>query len=137
MIQNKIYRVNAVDAKKIVQETRSETILHLVELDGKEIQSWDDYYKEVEMGFQFPTISINYDAYHDWITDLDWIGKEGYVLIIYDYNSFLEQDSSLKKLIMEDFADSILPWWQGDVESSVVNCVVGGKAKPFNVYLVD
>ena len=65
--------------------------------------------------------------------DLEWLGKDEYALIIYNYENFLEQDLSLKKVIMDDFAESIMPWWQDEVET----CVVGGKAKPFNVYIVD
>ncbi|MDR0197904.1 MAG: barstar family protein [Oscillospiraceae bacterium] len=136
-MQNKIHHVNALEAAEIAQKTRDSGNLHLVEIQGKKIQSWEDFYQKMEEGFRFPTISVNYNAYLDWIEDLDWLGKDGYVLIIHDYKNFLEQDLLLKDRIMEGFADMILPWWQGDDEDSVVHCVVGGEAKPFNVYLVD
>jgi len=137
MIQNKIHRVNALDAAKIAQETRNSDCLLLLELCGKEIQSWANYINKLNEVVNFPTSCLNsaygVNRYHDWIRDLDWLGKDGYVLIIYDYKAFLEQEPSLKKEIIEDFTHLILSWWQEEV----VNCVVGGKAKPFNVYLVD
>jgi hypothetical protein len=137
-MQNKIHYVNALEAAEIAQKTRDSGNLHLVEIQGKKIQSWEDYIIKIENLFRFPTTCIdNMDRYEDWITDLDWLEKDGYVLIIHNYKNFLEQDLLLKDIIMEGFADMILPWWQGDDEDSVVHCVVGGEAKPFNVYLVD
>jgi len=66
------------------------------------------------------------------MTDLDWLGKKSYILIIHDYSKFLMQDLECKKMIMEIFNDEILPWWQKNIEKYVIN----GKSKPFNVYLV-
>ena len=144
MIQNKIHYVSIEEAAKIAQETRNTPGLHLAEIQGETIQSWEDYIEKIEDVFKFPTKCGDYmDRYYDWITDLSWIwepdfsNEGGCVLIIYNYKHFLEQDQVLKKKIMDGLSDEVLPWWQGDVENSVVNCVVGGKAKPFNIYLVD
>jgi hypothetical protein len=65
--------------------------------------------------------------------DLEWLNKKGYVLIIYNYKNFLNQVFSYRPTIVNGFAELILPWWQKEVEY----CVVGGKTKTFNVYLVD
>jgi hypothetical protein len=98
MIQNKIYNINVEDVDKIVQEANASNNLHLAEVQGKEIQSWKDYIKKIENIFKFPTsCTNNIDRYLDWIRDLDWLKKDSYILIIYDYKSFLEQDLSLKK----------------------------------------
>lgn len=134
MVQNQILRVSVKEVKEIIQELKISANLHIVELQGKGIQSWEDYITEVEKAFEFPTTCIDSpDRYLDWIRDLDWLNKEGYVLVIYDYNIFLENEPALKKDMIRLFTDIILPWWQEDVEK----CVVEGKAKPFNVYLVD
>jgi len=134
VIKNKIYHITAADADRIVQETNSSTNLHLVELQGEEIQSWEDYIVEIESAFKFPTSCINnMNGYNDWIRDLSWLGKDGYVLIIHNFKDFLNQDLMLKYIVLGRYADLILPWWEKDVE----RCVVEGKAKSFNVYLVD
>jgi len=134
MLQNKIHHVDAIEASKIIQEAWSSTSLHLVELQGKEIQSWVDYISRIENAFKFPTKCEDImDRYFDWIRDLEWLGKDGYVLIIHDFKSFLKLDLPLKKMIIDDYAEIILPWWQEDVEKYVGN----GKAKPFNIYLID
>ena len=78
-------------------------------------------------------LSRSLASYNDWMKDLDWFGKDSYILIIRNYKSFLANDLPLKEMIMEGFRDYILPWWQEDVEKYVVE----GKAKPFNIYLVD
>ena len=65
--------------------------------------------------------------------DLDWLNADGYVFIIKNFENFMENDISKKEKIMYYFEDEILPWWEEEVE----RCVLGGKAKPFNLYLVD
>ena len=134
MIQNKIYHVSVDDVIKIVQEAKNSDNSHIVEISGAEIQSWEDYICKIEEAFSFPTPwTRTIDSYDDWMRDLDWLGKDSYILVIHDYKNFLGQDLSLKKTIMEGFSDLILPWWQNEVEI----CAVGDKAKPFNIYLVD
>ena len=134
MIENKIHAVDSDSVAKIVQKAKISTNTYLVEIQGKEIQSWKDYIAEIEEKFEFPTSCISsIDRYLDWIRDLGWLKKDSYVLVIYDYKNFLEQDISLKKMIMEDFGDCILPWWQEEVKI----CVAGGKEKAFNVYIVE
>ena len=137
MIQNGIYRIDTSEAVKIAQKAGNSGDMLLLELQGKEIQSWEDYINVLDEVIRFPTSCLVWgygvNRYHDWMRDLDWLEKEGYVIIIHDYGRFLEREPVVKKQIMDDFSDLILPWWQADVE----NCVVEGKAKPFNVYLVD
>jgi hypothetical protein len=65
--------------------------------------------------------------------DLSWLRKEEYILIIHDFHDFLKNDLHLREIIVEDINDTILPFWEHEVE----HCVVEGKAKPFNVYFVD
>jgi len=134
MIQNKIYHITAMEADKIVQETNESANLHLVELQGEEIQSWEDYMSKIESAFEFPTSCIdNVNRYNNWLRDLSWLGKDGYVLIIRDFKDFLNQDLILKYKTIGRYADTVLPWWGENIEKYIID----GKAKPFNVYLVD
>ncbi|KQL34056.1 hypothetical protein AN960_20570 [Bacillus sp. FJAT-25509] len=73
------------------------------------------------------------DRYLDWIRDLDWIEKDSFAIVIYNYNDFLNTELELKDIIINTFKDTILPFWEEEVERVVVE----GKAKSFKVYLVE
>ncbi len=105
---------------------------HLVELEGKLINNLDEYISAIKDGFRFPYCRTM-AGYMDWITDLSWLEKDAYILVIKNYNEFMKNDLNLKEKIILGFKNRILPWWQGEVEKYVVE----GKAKPFMVYLVD
>ena len=133
MIKNRVHNIDVDKLDRVRQEARAVSA-HLVELQGKDIQSWDNYLDRIEVAFQFPNEwRVNISGYCDWMKDLDWLCKESYVLIIHNYTEFLMQNLECKELIMEIFNDEILPWWQIDVEKYVAYW----KPKPFNVYLVD
>lgn len=107
---------------------------YVVEIDGKSVGSWEDYITKIEKAFDFPTSCLDtVDGYLDWIRDLSWIGKESYKLVIHDYNYFLAKEPKLKASIMNDFNEIILPFWQDEVQSTVI----GGEPNSFDVYLVE
>ncbi|MBC1457957.1 barstar family protein [Listeria newyorkensis] len=132
-MNNSIYTTsddNVNDLKK--KWSRSDT--YVVEIDGKSVGSWEDYITKIEKAFDFPTSCLDtVDGYLDWIRDLSWIGKESYKLVIHDYNYFLAKEPKLKASIMNDFKEIILPFWQDEVESTVI----GGEPNSFDVYLVE
>jgi len=131
-MRNGIHNITVDDIERIKRDAIV-TDAHLVEIHGKDIQSWDDYLNKIQVGFLFPNgRRVNIDGYNDWMQDLAWLGAESYVLVIHEYSEFLTHDAGCKEMIMEIFRDLILPWWQADVEKYCA----GGKAKPFNVYLV-
>ena len=43
MVQNRIYCINTEAANKIKEDAERSTSLHLVEIQGKDIQSWKEY----------------------------------------------------------------------------------------------
>ena len=134
MIENRVYTLCSDDIKELIHDASNSISTHLVEIYGKEILTWKDYIEIIEKAFRFPTqCTNNFDGYYDWMRDLDWLGKDHYVLVVHDFSHFLEQDQALKKEIIYGFNEVILPWWQEEVE----RCVVDGKAKSFNIYLVD
>lgn len=132
--KNSIERIFNNDFRPIKEEILRNPDAFLVEIDGSSIQSWEDYIREIEKKFRFPTTCIdNVDRYLDWIRDLSWLEKEEYVLVIYNSNLFLKKNLNLKNEIIMYFNEAVLPFWQSEVEKVVVE----GKAKPFMVYLVD
>jgi len=134
MVENRIYSITTHELSRVRQEASASTA-HLAEIQGSEIQSWDEYLDKIEVLYQFPNEwRVNIDGYCDWMTDLDWLDKESYVLIIHDYSQFLKRDIKCKELVMEIFKDDILPWWQSTDEGKLYS---GWGIKPFNIYLVD
>ena len=133
-MRNAIINLNIAEAEKIKQEMNKNTSFFLVELNGIDIQSWEEYISTIEEKMKFPSSCIDsIDRYLDWIRDLSWLEKDGYTIIIYDSDRFLSEDQRTKNIVLESFEDTVLPWWQEEVKQYMV----GGKAKPFNVYLVE
>lgn len=127
-MRNKINRINREDLKRIVDEKTLDKKVYIVGIDGKEIDNINRYLEVMEIKFKFPTRDTNWNGYLDWIRDLDWLHKEEYILIIYNYDEFLKQDLKIKKQVMEEFEDMIFPYWED------YNRNINGN---FNVYIVE
>jgi len=132
-MQNKIFHVSKSEMLEIKQNLQKDSSLFIAEINSDEVTQLDDFLAVISEVFDFPYPSGSLNSFSDWIRDLDWLEKDGYVLIFYSSKDFLCQDTQAKNRIIEYFEEVILPWWQADVE----RCVVEGKAKPFNVYFVD
>ncbi len=132
-MENKIYRITNKELSLVRKQLEKEVNWWVGEIDGELIEDWNDYVQTISKVMQFPMPCKVFEGYIDWITDLDWLEADGYVLIIRNFESFMSKDLEKKKIVVEAFEEDIFPWWAGDVEKYVV----GGKAKPFNVYLVD
>lgn len=132
--KNELLYVDSKKIEEIKKNLKSNKDVFIVELNGENIQSWRDYISEIQKKFQFPTNCFDsVDRYLDWIRDLEWLNKESFVVIINSASSFLKDDAELKKQIISDYVDTILPFWQSEVQRVVVE----GKRKTFMVYLVD
>jgi len=132
-MNNKVNNISKNEMDDIREELKKDNSLYITDINGNTIQNLNDYLNAVNEVFKFPIPARGIDGYLDWIRDLDWLGKEGYVLIINNFSNFIKDDLKIKDRIIEDYEKIVLPWWEKEVEE----CVVEGKAKPFNVYLVD
>jgi len=132
-MENKVFYVTSREMAEYKKLFENDSSLYAVELNGSNIHMLQEYLTIMTeiLGFPFPSRTL--DGYNDWMCDLDWLEKDGYVLVIYNYKDFLSQDLPSKKAVRDGFVNIILPWWQQEVET----CVVGGKVKAFNLYLVD
>ncbi len=130
---NKVYNISKREMDDLKEELKKDNYLYIVEVDGNTIQSLQDYLNAVNEKFDFPIPVRGLDGYLDWIRDLEWLEKEKYVFIINNFKNYIKEDLNIKDRIIKDLEKIVLPWWQEEVEE----CVVDGKAKPFNVYLVD
>ncbi len=136
-IKNRIIRISEENFLMEFNEINTRYNTYKLKLDGEEIQSWEDYITVIQDKLKFPTSCLDsIDRYLDWITDLTWLDEEkpieAYVIVIKNYRLFLSKNDNLKNLIITDFADSILPFWEEEVKKVVVE----GEPKIFCVYLL-
>ncbi len=135
---NTLYRIDTLKLSTVLREMEDDPRIFFAELQGKNIQSWGDYSAEIEKIFHFPSpCRDSIDRYLDWIRDLSWFDDEffrsRYIFVIYDFSCMMIDNLPIKEIIENTFVQFVLPWWDGEVEK----CVVGGKRKRFDVYLVD
>lgn len=131
-MKNEVMYVKKEDLEKIKSYISSNDNIFGVEIDGKSCMYLADYLTNISTKFKFPIIAKGLDGYNDWMTDLTWIDSNDIVIIINDYEEFLCLDLLSKRKVIENFEQSILPWW----ESEVCDCMVEGKIRKFTVYLV-
>ena len=105
----------------------------IVSIDGAKIQTKHDYFSVMEKAFHLPPCHDSWDAYLDWMCDLDWIEEKKITLIILNSARAFQQDPQMKQYMIDDFKDVILPFWEEEVKY----VVVGGEPREFQVYLVD
>lgn len=133
-MENKIYYVSSSEMKNIKKELKKDKTLFIAEINSNSnIKLLEDYFATITEVFHFPIPSKKLDGYNDWMRDLEWLEKDGYVLVVYNYKDFLSQDLLSKKKVIDGFTYLILPFWQEEV----TKIVVGGNPKPFNVYFVE
>lgn len=105
---------------------------YTIELDGEQIQSKEQFFQSMKEKFDLSDVS-GWDSLTDWMTDLSWIDSNCFKLVIYNYSEFLKDDMPAKELFIETFREDIILFW----EKEVLDTVVDGKTKSFNVYLID
>ncbi|WP_051650608.1 barstar family protein [Lachnoclostridium phytofermentans] len=130
---NRIIFASAKEVKEVKSKLESNDEIFIIEIEGERCLFLADYLNSMSNLFQFPIKAQGLDGYNDWMRDLSWLNKEQIIIIINDFFKFLQRDTLSKEVIIEDFKEVILPWW----ESEVTNCVVGGKTKKMLVYLVE
>lgn len=134
-MNNRIINIDSNEYQIIRKQIESDTFL--VELDGNNIQNERQLFDVMEKAYNLHTLNgtwgKNWAAFDDLMTDLDWIGYDKYILTIFSYKSFMSKDLNGKRLFLEYFKESILPFWEEDV----LHCVVEGKTKEFTVYLIE
>jgi len=133
MIKNCIHYVSRSEAKTI-KESLDQSIF-IAEVDGRIIRSDEEYLRWAWVAFKFPypNEKPNWPGYNDWIQDLDWLNADGYALFVYHFSQFMRNDNENKEYFIKHLRDYTLPFW----EDEVTRVVVDGKAKFFNVYLIE
>lgn len=123
---------------------------YFVEIDGKMIQSENDWLYTMAEKFHFPVDDgqkniywfkgafeyprkyfMNWNRFQDWITDLEWLNTDSVILVIYNYKYFMEKYPEAKTYIVNDLENTLNFWENAE------KYIVGGQRKDFNVYIVS
>lgn len=134
-MKNKILKVTREEYKNIKSEIDFRET-YLVEIDGGEIPNVSSFFEKVEELYNFHTLNgtwgKNWSAFDDLMTDLDWLDYDKHIIAIHSYDLLFSDEPEARKILMKYLKDSILPFWEEDVLSTVVD----GKKKEFTVYLI-
>ena len=132
-MSNGIARITALQYDAILDRTKRNGIF-VAEINGQNIKNMDDYLSAVWKAFRFPrTGHVNYYAYLDWIRDLNWLGADSYIFAIKNFKTFMDKSPKEREIILKSLENTVIPWWDSEIE----RYQVGGKVKPFNIYLID
>ena len=132
-MNNKIVYIAKEKAEEIAKCSLYDEDIFIAEIEGANIKTEADYVQAMSDAFSFPheLPARKLGWYNDYICDLMWIEQKHIVLIIHEFDLMLSDEPKLKKIILDDFEEIILPWWDGEV----VGHMVGGTPRDFFVYL--
>ena len=111
----------------IISDMNEQTDMIIINIDGKEVQTKDSFFKHMEEALSFPEkCNGKYARFEDSMTDLSWLPQDrGICIIINGYDEFLKNDLKNKTIIEEIFKKNVIPFWT----DGVTKYVKGGKPR--------
>lgn len=106
---------------------------YIFTIDGNKVSTKKEFFDAVEILFSFPTSCKNkVSRFDDWMMDLSWLDSDrGICIVIDNFERFLRDDPEFKDLVMDDFRQDILPFW----EETVLTTVKDGKTRKMDVVI--
>lgn len=106
---------------------------YIFTIDGNKVSTKKEFFDAVETLFSFPTSCKNkVSRFDDWMMDLSWLDSDrGICIVIDNFEHFLRDDPEFKNLVMDDFRQDILPFW----EETVLTTVKDGKTRKIDVVI--
>ena len=106
---------------------------YIFTIDGNKVSTKKEFFDAVEILFGFPTSCKNkVSRFDDWMMDLSWLDSDrGICIVIDNFEHFLRDDPEFKDLVMDDFRQNILPFW----EETVLTTVKDGKTRKMDVVI--
>lgn len=106
---------------------------YIIEIDGREVQSRDAFFRRISEKFFLPEIISSWSIFDDYMRSFLLLQSiDSVILIFWNFDCMLYNDKISKINLIESFTECILPFW----EFEVLNTVVGGKQKSFQVYAI-
>lgn len=109
--------------------------MYIVEIDCCKINNKQELFDIFGEYFCFPTRVTNWDAFNDWMRDLQfWHPTKGVIIIFHNFDKIFKEDLYDRYDLVDLFAQYILPYWEFDVTR-----VTDGYDLPrsFDVYCVS
>ena len=106
---------------------------YIFTIDGNKVSTKKEFFDAVEILFSFPTSCKNkVSRFDDWMMDLSWLYSDrGICIVINNFEHFLRDDPEFKDLVMDDFRQDILPFW----EETVLTTMKDGKTRKMDVVI--
>lgn len=106
---------------------------YIFTIDGNKVSTKKEFFDAVETLFSFPTSCKNkVSRFDDWMMDLSWLDSDrGICIVINNFEHFLRDDPEFKDLVMDDFRQDILPFW----EETVLTTMKDGKTRKMDVVI--
>lgn len=124
---------NSIINKKDVNTNYIAENYYIFTIDGNKVSTKKEFFDAVETLFSFPTSCKNkVSRFDDWMMDLSWLDSDrGICIVIDNFERFLRDDLEFKDLVMDDFRQDILPFW----EKTVLTTVKDGKTRKMDVVI--
>lgn len=124
---------NSIINKKDVNTNYIAENYYIFTIDGNKVSTKKEFFDAVETLFSFPTSCKNkVSRFDDWMMDLSWLdSNRGICIVIDNFERFLRDDLEFKDLVMDDFRQDILPFW----EETVLTTVKDGKTRKMDVVI--
>ena len=88
---------------------------HVAIFEGCEIKNWSIFLKNAWEKLNLPDEShMNWDAYLDWMRDLEWIEEKNVYIIVKEFEKFLCEEPKNKEYFISDFEKTIFPYWKNE-----------------------
>lgn len=106
---------------------------YIFTIDGNKVSTKKEFFDAVETLFSFPASCKNkVSRFDDWMMDLSWLDSDrGICIVIDNFEHFLRDDLEFKELVMDNFRQDILPFW----EETVLTTVKDGKTRKIDVVI--
>ena len=128
---NEILKISINEVSKYKEKYKD---VYIVELDGKEIKNWNDYINLAIKFFKLEWLEYDANQHVDNMTSIELVlDYTSFLLIVYNYNEFMNRSKKDKMLFEEAYREDLLPWY----DSEIVKCKVEGKRVDFNVLLIE
>lgn len=124
---------NSIINKEDVNTNYTAENYYIFTIDGNKVSTKKEFFDAVEILFSFPTSCKNkVSRFDDWMMDLSWLDSDrGICIVIDNFEHFLRDDPEFKDLVMDDFRQNILPFW----EETVLTTVKDGKTRKMDVVI--
>lgn len=124
---------NSIINKKDVNTNYIAENYYIFTIDGNKVSTKKEFFDAIETLFSFPTSCKNkVSRFDDWMMDLSWLDSDrGICIVIDNFERFLRDDLEFKDLVMDDFRQDILPFW----EETVLTTVKDGKTRKMDVVI--